>query len=109
MPDKKYTYRVLPGRRFGPYNQYGPGDTIELTTDEAEGFRDILELVKGENAPPEEAPDHAAHLETLTVAQLKALPEWGEVEPPRPSTKPEIVAAILAIRVPHQQEAREAG
>jgi hypothetical protein len=98
MPEKKYTYAVKPGRRWGPYDEYGPGDTIELTTAEAEGFPDTLALVKGKNKPPEDPPDKAAHLETLTVEQLKSLPEWDEVEPPRPTKKDEIVKAILEVK-----------
>ena len=100
--DKKYTYRVLPGRSWGPYKEYGPGSTIDLTVDEAEGFRDSLALVKGEDTPadlvPDETPDDKTHFASMTVAQLTSLPEWSEVEPPRPTKKDDIIAAILAIR-----------
>lgn len=102
MSGKKYTYKVLPGHVWGPYREYGPGQTVELTVDEAEGFRDSLALVKDKDTPadldPDQPVDEAAHMETMTVAQLKSLPEWDEVEPPRPSTKGDIIAAILAIR-----------
>jgi hypothetical protein len=98
MPEKKYTYKVLPGRRFGPYDELGPGDTVELTANEAEGFPKTLALVKAPDAPAEEPPDKAAHLESLTVEQLRSLPEWDEVEPPRPTKKDEIVKAILEVK-----------
>lgn len=47
------TFRVKPGYRFGQNNQYGPGDNIELSVEEASGFLDKLELV----AEPAEATD----------------------------------------------------
>ena len=97
MSGKKYTYKVKPGRRFGPFRQWGPGDTLELTPEEAEGFPDTLELVR-EPGTPDEPIDHAAHLQSLTVAQLTNLPEWDQVEPPRPTKKAEIIEAILEIR-----------
>lgn len=97
MSEKKYTYRVRQGRRWGPFREYGPGQTLKLTQDEADGFRDSLELVKDDSAPSE-PPDVEAHLNTLTVAQLTHLPEWQEVGPPRPTLKSEIVEAILAVR-----------
>lgn len=40
-------YRVKTGFRHGNLNQYGPGDVVELTEEEAAGFLDKLELVKG--------------------------------------------------------------
>lgn len=101
MSDKKYPYRVKPGRAFGPYREYGPGDVLQLTEPEAAGFPDTLALVK-DPGEPDEPTDPRAHLETLTVPQLKNLKEWDEVEPPKPSTKDEIIDAILAVR---EQEA----
>jgi hypothetical protein len=97
MSGKKYTYKVRPGRRFGPYREYGPGTTLELTPEEAEGFPDILAIVK-DPGTPDEPIDHAAHLESLTVAQLTHLKEWDQVEPPKPTKKAEIIEAILEIR-----------
>lgn len=40
------TYRVKPGYRHGKDGQYGPGDNIELSVEEAAGFLDKLELVE---------------------------------------------------------------
>lgn len=40
------TYRVKPGHRFGVGKAKGPGDLVELTTAEAAGFLDKLELVE---------------------------------------------------------------
>jgi len=96
MP-KTYTYRVLPGRSFGPYREYGPGSTIELTPEEAEGFPDKLEIVRSPETPDEPV-DEAGHLESLTVAQLTHLKEWDEVEPPKPTKKAEIIEAILHVK-----------
>lgn len=47
------TYQVRSGHRFGSGNQYGPGDKIELSAEEAAGFLDKLELVEeaDEGAP----------------------------------------------------------
>lgn len=39
-------YRVRPGYRHGWNGRYGPGDTLELTEDEARGILDKLELVQ---------------------------------------------------------------
>lgn len=41
------TYRVKPGYKHGATNQYEPGDTVEMTEEEAAGFLDKLELVSG--------------------------------------------------------------
>lgn len=41
----KQTYQVKPGHRFGVGKALGPGDTVELTAAEAQGFLDKLELV----------------------------------------------------------------
>ena len=102
MPEKKYAYKVKPGHRWGPFFEYGPGMTVELTQDEAEGFRDSLELVRTEveDVMPEGyvPPTDEQYLATLTAAQLKHLPEWSEVEPPRPTSKEKIVEAILEVR-----------
>ena len=41
----KQQYRVRAGVRFGKLKQYGPGDVVEMTAEEAAGFLDKLELV----------------------------------------------------------------
>lgn len=38
-------YRVRPGKRHGAFKQYGPGDIVEMSEQEAHGFRDKLERV----------------------------------------------------------------
>ncbi len=38
-------WKVRPGCRFGARNQYGPGDQVDLTMNEAAGFADKLEPV----------------------------------------------------------------
>ncbi len=43
--DEKKQYRVRPGFRFGPFDELGPGDVVELTDVEAKGFTDKVELV----------------------------------------------------------------
>ena len=48
-------YRVRPGRTFGMYDQYRPGDLVELTDSEAGGFLDKLDLVVEE--PPVSEPE----------------------------------------------------
>lgn len=106
MPDTKYTYRVRAGRRWGPYHEYGPGMTVKLTEDEAGGFLDTLELVRDKNAPPLEV-DEAGHLATLTAAQLKELPEFAELENPKPKSKADILQAILEVRGLLPEEAAE--
>lgn len=37
------TWRVRPGFTFGAFNQFGPGDLVELSAFEAGGFLDKLE------------------------------------------------------------------
>jgi len=49
---EKQTYRVKPGYRFGMLNELGEGDTVELTPQEAEGFKDKLVLVVVETPAP---------------------------------------------------------
>lgn len=97
MPDTKYTYRVKAGRAWGPYREYGPGMTVELTEEEANGFLDTLELVRDQDSPPLDV-DEAGHLATLTAAQLKELPEYAELPNPKPRTKADILQAILEAR-----------
>lgn len=41
----KQQYRVRAGVRFGKGKEFGPGDVVELTAEEAAGFLDKLELV----------------------------------------------------------------
>lgn len=51
----KQFYRVKDGMRHGANNQYGPGDIVELTPEEAAGLLDKLELVEsGEPDEPDE-------------------------------------------------------
>ena len=99
MAEKKYKYRVKFGHRWGPYYEYGPGSTVELTEDEAGGFLDSLELVKDGNVD-ESVPDEEqiAYLATLTIPQLKKLPEYETFENPRPTKKDDILAAIYKAR-----------
>lgn len=49
----KQFYRVKDGVRHGANNQYGPGDIVELTPEEANGLLDKLELVEGGQEPTE--------------------------------------------------------
>lgn len=44
-------YRVKPGKHHGTQAQYGSGDLVEYTEDEAAGFLDKLELVVETPAP----------------------------------------------------------
>lgn len=46
-------YRVRPGFRHGKSKQFGPGDVVELTDEEASGFSDKLELVAPQPEPVE--------------------------------------------------------
>lgn len=97
MTPKKYQYQVRPGMKFGAYRQYGPGAIVELTEDEADDFRDVLELVRGKPEPVSNE-SQIAHLSTLTIGQLKELPEYQEMEAPRPRSKENILHAILVTR-----------
>lgn len=54
--DEKQQYRVRPGFRFGAFDELGPGDVVELTDGEAQGFRDKLELVVEVAATPTDPP-----------------------------------------------------
>jgi len=45
-------YRVKPGFRHGAEKQYGPGDIVELSEEEAVGFLDKLEPVQEEPEEP---------------------------------------------------------
>ena len=54
--DEKKQYRVRPGFRFGAFDELGPGDVVELTDVEAQGFRDKLELVVEVAAAPSVPP-----------------------------------------------------
>lgn len=58
-------YRVKVDRRFGAGKQYGPGDLVELSEDEAAAFGDLVEpvdeadadvvRVESDEAPPKPA------------------------------------------------------
>lgn len=50
-------YRVRPGFHHGKSKQFGPGDTVELTAEEAAGFLDKLELVAPDPEPVEAEPE----------------------------------------------------
>ncbi len=47
------TYRIKPGKRHGPRDEFGPGDLVKLTEYEASGFLDKMELVVEEPVPEE--------------------------------------------------------
>lgn len=47
----KLSYRVKPHATFGPVNQYGEGQVVELTPEEAKPFLDKLELIGEGDAP----------------------------------------------------------
>lgn len=97
--DKKYNYRVKAGRMHGAFNQYGPGDIVELTEDEAGGFLDKLELIKDDIVRENPSYDEAfAHLNSLTVTQLKNIEAYQELENPKPKLKEAIIEAVLAAR-----------
>lgn len=101
-------YRVKPGRVFSVpgMDDYTPsGGVVELTTDQASGFMDLLvPLKRSEEAAIDEVkatiPVLAgyAELESMTVAELKALTEWAAVPEPKPTRKAEIVESILKVR-----------
>jgi len=42
--------------------------------------------------------DEAGELDSLTIAELRHLPEWRDVQAPKPTKKDEIVEAILQVR-----------
>lgn len=72
-------YRVKPGQRFGAQNQYGPGDKVLLSPEEAQGFLDKLELVPLPNPPQGEGTVDGSggsspwgKLDAKTVAVLEA-------------------------------------
>lgn len=44
-------YRVRAGFRHGARREFGPGDVLELTEQEAAGFLDKLEPVDDDDAP----------------------------------------------------------
>ena len=46
-------WRVRHGFTFGAFNQFGPGDLVELSEFEAGGFLDKLELADGSPSPAE--------------------------------------------------------
>lgn len=47
---------------------------------------------------PEKPARMVPRLDTMTVSELKKLPEWTRVPSPRPTKKREIVEAIINIR-----------
>lgn len=70
MADKK-RYVVKPGHSFGALSQYGPGDVVELTEAEAQGFQDKLMLVDEE---PEAEPQVQARAKGNAKAKKAASP-----------------------------------
>lgn len=78
-------FRVRPGMRHGAGKIFGPGDVVELTVAEAQGFLDKLERV--EDAPPapadvEETIDEAAAVEEAAESDVEA----DEAETPESET-----------------------
>lgn len=72
-------YIVRAGQRFGAQNQYGPGDKVLLSPEEAQGFLDKLELVPLPNPPQGEGTVDGSggsspwgKLDAKTVAVLEA-------------------------------------
>lgn len=68
-------YKVKPGFTHGAQKQYKPGDIVELTTEEAAGFLDKLELVSGKKAKAAsegEPNDLRAAIAGATDAELAA-------------------------------------
>lgn len=98
MAEKKYKYQVKPGHRWGPFFEYGPGMTVDLTEDEADGFLDSLMLVKEAPTTDVNPQDEIDHLATLTIAQLKELQDYKRLENPKPKSKDKILAAIYEVR-----------
>jgi hypothetical protein len=47
----KIIYQVKPGYRFGALDQYEPGDKVELSPEEAQGFLDKLQPVEEPSTP----------------------------------------------------------
>ena len=67
------TYMVKAGRRFGAENQYGPGDKVELSPQEAAGFLDKLSGPLAEEVAEPDAGDLSwGDLAAKTVAALEA-------------------------------------
>lgn len=48
---QKLQYRVKPHAAFGPAREYKEGAVVELTAEEAAPFLDLLDLVRGKDAP----------------------------------------------------------
>jgi hypothetical protein len=65
-------FRVKAGFRFGAENQYGPGDNIELSVEEAEGFLDKLELRQAQLPVTE--------LAEVTGDSLSTIEPWNGLE-----------------------------
>jgi len=64
-------------------------------------------VYRASSAPPRA--NDAGLLDSMTVTQLRALPEWDDVPSPKPSVKSKIIKAILEVRKnakPYEYEVR---
>jgi len=87
-------------KRLAPYSEPGgfkqkvekhkllPDEPKEPSASEPNAFAQEVEKHK---LLPDELPG-------LTVKQLTALPEWEQIPEPKPTKKPDIIAAIRAVR-----------
>jgi hypothetical protein len=121
-------YRVIRTFNEGTDEVKGPGDIVELTEEQAGPFVQTKRLApyteptafaqevgkhklltgEPEKEPAADPGTFAQEVEKhkllpdelpgLTVKQLTTLPEWEQVPEPKPTKKPEILAAIRAVR-----------
>lgn len=99
MTDKlKFCLREGFYHAYGTDDEKGPGEVVELTAEEAKGFMDKLEPVdRGDTGKVVQAGERAK-LEKMSVPNLRKLPEWAEVESPKPTKREKIVDAIMQVR-----------
>jgi len=83
------TYRVKPGHRFGVGKAKGPGDLVELTTVEAAGFLDKLELVEVTKDESGAGALAVASGEAGTPVSATGVPDATPPPPLRVPTEPE--------------------
>jgi hypothetical protein len=92
---------VKPGQRFGAFNQYAPGDIVEMSETEAAGFADKLAPAPAapaaQPAPVEQPapPELIAALDGLPEGALEALLAGGFVTVNQVRHAPD--AALLAL------------